>query len=137
MQDPDALLALYLLGYLAFLSPLLVAVFLVLFKGRGVRGRWLFLVAGPVMAYSILWVFTLVFIVPAYIVLTLFTPAVKELLNHTPYWYPLATWFVKHEGLIAALACASLALWLLLHLWPRWPSLLQALAAKPERTAAG
>jgi len=43
--------------------PILVAAVLVLFTGNGVRGRWLFLVAGPLLAYSILWVFTLVVII--------------------------------------------------------------------------
>jgi hypothetical protein len=135
MAPPIALLTSLLL-FLAFLSPIVAAAFLAVFKGRGVRGRWLFLVAGPVIAYSILWVFTLVFIIPAYIVLTLFTPAVKELLDHTPYWYPFASWFVRYEVFIAGFACALLALWLVAYLWPRWSSVLYALAAKPERSNA-
>ena len=125
-------IALVFSGFLAIVSPILVAVFLVVVKGRGVRGRWLFVVVGPVLAYTVLWVITLVFIVPATFVVVWLAPATKELYNQLPYWYPLAELFVKYDKLIAAVACGVLASWLAVYVWPRWSALLAVLATSKE-----
>lgn len=121
------------MGFIALISPILVSVFLVLFKGRGVRGRWLFLVAGPVIAYSILWVFTLVFVVPATFVLVLLAPATKEIFNQMPYWFAVAAWVTEYQWLLASVTCGLLAAWLAAYLWPRWPAVLWALAQPPKQ----
>jgi len=132
-MDPRLTVVLLLLLNLAFLSPILVSVFLAVFRGRGVSGRWLFVLVGPVAAYTVLWVATLVFIAPAWLILTFFTPAVKELTNHTPYWYPFASWLASNDWWLAGVVCALLAAWLVLHLWPRWPAILAALVSSPKR----
>jgi hypothetical protein len=122
-------IALASVGFLALVSPILVAVSLALFKGGGVRGRWLFVIVGPVLAYTVLWAVTLVFIVPATFVVVWLAPATKDLYNQLPYWYPVAEWFVKYDKLIASVACGALASWLALYVWPRWSALLSVLAA--------
>jgi hypothetical protein len=126
-------LALGAVGFIALVSPILVSAFLVIFKGRGVRGRYLFLVAGPVVAYSLLWVFTLVIIVPATFVVVLLAPATKELFNQMPYWFAVAAWATKHQMLLASVVCGALATWLALHVWPRWPAILWALVQPPAQ----
>jgi len=126
-----------LLVLLGFLAPVFASVYLAVVKGRGRTGRWLFVFVAPILIYTVLWVFTLVFIAPAYFILTWFTPAIKELLNHTPYWYPLFAWVVEHEGRIASLTCALLTVWLVRYLWPRWPAVLAALAAPTSAKAEG
>jgi len=134
MEDARMLLniLLVLAGFLALVSPILVAVFLAVFKGRGVQGRWLFVIVGPVLAYTVLWVFTLVFIVPATFVVVWFAPATKELYDQLPYWYPVAEWFVKYDKLIAAVACGALASWLATYVWPHWSELLSVLATRKQ-----
>ena len=133
MPEPRHLfhIALGTAGFLALVSPILVSLALVLFRGRHVHGRWLFLVVGPVVAYTILWVFTLVFIVPATFVLVLLAPATKELFNQMPYWFHIAAWVTEHQFALAALTCGTLATWLAVWLWPRWPNTLYALAQPP------
>jgi hypothetical protein len=119
-------------AFLALISPILVAAFLVAFKGRGVYGRWLFLVAGPILAYSILWVFTLVVIVPATFVVVFLAPATKDLFNQMPYWFSVAAWATEYQWLLASLACGGLATWLAKYVWPRWPAILFALVKPPS-----
>ena len=89
------------------------------------------MVVGPVVAYTILWVFTLVFIVPATFVLVLLAPATKELFNQMPYWFYIAAWVTEYQFALAALTCGTLATWLAVWLWPRWPNTLYALAQPP------
>jgi hypothetical protein len=119
-------------GFLALISPILISLVLVLFRGKLVRGRWLFLLVGPVLAYTILWVFTLVFIVPATFVLVLLAPGTQATFNQMPYWFHLAAWVTKYQYLLAALTCGALATWIAVWLWPRWPNILYALAQPPE-----
>jgi hypothetical protein len=122
------------IALLVFFAPILVSAFLVVFKGRHVRGRWLFLLVGPLVVYTILWLAMLVFMVPAWFVLTWFTPAVVEIVNNTPFWYPFYSWVAKYDGYIASTVCFGLSIWLVGHFWPRWPKILEALAApKSER----
>jgi hypothetical protein len=125
-------LALAFVGFIALVSPILVSAFLSVFKGGGVRGRWLFLFAGPVLAYSILWVFTLFVIVPATFVVVLLAPVTKELFNQMPYWFGLAALATKYQALLACAVFGLLASWLALYVWPRWPALLWALVQPPE-----
>ena len=135
MADSEASSSLWLLArlsiaFVGLVSPIFVALYLVVFRGRGVHGRWLFLVAGPVLAYTVLWVVILVFVVPASFVVVFIAPGTKELLDQVPFWYPAAAWAVKYSNELLAIVCGSLAAWLALHIWPRWPALLQALAQR-------
>ena len=125
-------LAMGAVGFLALISPLWVSLLLVLFRGRRVRGRWLFLVVGPVVAYTILWVFTLIFIVPATFVLVLLAPATRDMFHQMPYWFQVAAWVTEYQYLLAALTCGGLASWLAVWLWPRWPNILPAIAQPPN-----
>jgi hypothetical protein len=127
------LFASQLAALLIFLSPFLVSVYLVLFRGKGVRGRWLFLVVGPLIVYTVLWLAMLIFMVPAWFVLVWFTPAMKELLDSTPFWYPFFSWVAKYDGYIASIVCLATTVWLTLHFWPRWTGILEALSSKPEK----
>ncbi len=133
MPDPKFFyyLSLASIGFLALVSPILASLAVVLFRGKGVRGRWLFLVVAPVVAYTILWVFTLVFIVPATFVVVLLAPGTKDLFDQMPYWFGVASWVTQHQYLIAAVSCGALSAWLALWLWPRWPNILFALAQPP------
>src|ERR1017187_8362189 len=127
--------ALAVAGFLALISPILVAAFLSIFKGRGVIGRWLFLFAGPVLAYSILWVFTLFVIVPATFVVVVLAPATKELFNQMPYWFSIAAWATEYQALLASTVCGLLASWLAFYVWPRWPGILWALVKPLDNTS--
>lgn len=117
---------------LLLVSPILVSAFLAIFRGGGVPGRWLFIAVGPVLAYTILWVLTLVFIAPATFIVIWLAPATKELYDQLPYWYSLAEFFVKHDKLIAAAACALLSSWLVAYVWPRWSDLMTVLTSPPK-----
>ena len=119
--------------YLAYLSPILVSAFLVVVKGKGVRGRWLFLVVGPVLAYTIMWVATLVFFAPAWIIITFLAPAVIDFTGTGPYWMPVAAWLSKNDFWLAGLTCACLATWIAFYVWPRWPAFLDALVSEPKK----
>lgn len=125
-------LAIGIASFIALVSPMLVSALLVIFKGRGVRGRWLFLLAGPVIAYSIVWLFTLVVIIPATVVVVLLAPATKELFDQMPYWFSVATMATKYQFLLASVVCGLLSAWLALHLWPRWPAILWAVVQPPN-----
>jgi hypothetical protein len=81
----------------------------------------------------VVWVAALVFVVPAWLILTFLTPAVKDITNHAPFWFPLASWLASNDWWLAGVACALLATWLVFHLWPRWPAILVALASPPKR----
>jgi hypothetical protein len=120
-----------MVGFIALISPMLVSALLVLFRGRGVRGRWLFLLAGPVIAYSVVWLFTLVVIIPATFVVVLLAPATKDLFDQMPYWFTVAATATKYQFLLASIVCGLLSAWLALHLWPRWPAILWALVQPP------
>jgi hypothetical protein len=98
-----------------------------------VRGRWLFLLVGPLVVYTVLWLALLIFMLPAWFVLTWFTPAIVQLLNSKPFWYPLFSWVAEYDGYIASAVSLSLTLWLVTHFWPRWPAILEALASSPQR----
>jgi hypothetical protein len=133
MPEPKFLFysALALLAFVALLSPILVSAALALAKGKGVRGRWLFLFVAPILAYTILWVLTLVFIVPATVVVVFLAPATQDLFNKMPYWYGIAAWMTEYQLFLAAGACGNLAAWLAVWLWPRWPNILFALTLPP------
>ena len=131
VEEGRRIFMLQLLALLILLSPIFASVFLVLFKGRRVRGRWLFLLVGPLCVYTILWIAMLIFMVPAWFVLTWFTPAVKEIIHNTPFWYPAYSWVAKYDLYIASLLCFGLSAWLVAHFWPRWPKILEALTSPP------
>lgn len=71
--------------------------------------------------------------VPAWFVLTWFTPAVKDIVDTTPFWFPFHAWIAQHDGYIASAICVALSIWLVGHFWPRWPKILDAIAAPPDR----
>jgi len=79
----------------------------------------------------VLWVFTLVVIVPAMAVLALLAPASKELFKVMPYWFHVAAWVTQYQYFLAAVASGGLAAWLALWVWPRWPAILYAFAQPP------
>lgn len=133
MPEARRMFAIQLAALLIFFSPFLVSTYLVVFKGRGVRGRWIFLIVGPLIVYTVLWLALLIFMVPAWFVLTWFTPAMKELLNATPFWYPFFSWVAKYDGYIASGVCLATTMWLTLHFWPRWSAILEALLSKPGK----
>ncbi|MFO1225563.1 hypothetical protein [Roseateles sp.] len=124
-----------LLFYVAFIAPIAAAAYLALFRGAGVKGRWLFPIAGPVLVYTIFWVLWLVFVMPAYAVLTFLAPTVMDMTGHLPVWRTLAGWLVEYEYFLSAVVCALLTTWLVVHVWPRWAAVLTALAAPLPATS--
>ena len=126
-----------LIALLVFFAPIFVSAFLVAFRGKGVRGRFLFLFVGPLVVYTVLWLAMLIFLVPAWFVLAWFTPAVKEIVNNTPFWFPFYSWVAKYDGYIASALCFGLSVWLVGHFWPRWPRILEALASPNSTTQSG
>jgi hypothetical protein len=114
--------------FFGLLSPVLCALYLATFKGRGVSGRWLFLIFGPAFSYGLVWVGTIVFYLPFYLAALFLVPALRELGHKSPFWVPIIDWVLKYDLLIVCGALIALSLWLVLYLWPRWPSLLAAMA---------
>jgi len=103
---------------------------------RSVTGCWLFLVAGPLLAYTVLWLLCLVVVFPATFVVIYLAPATKEFLDHLPFWYPFTMWAVKYSNELLAIICGALSAWLALHIWPRWPATLHALVQRPSASPA-
>lgn len=111
-----------------FGAPIFIALYLAIFRGRGVPGRWLFAIAAPSFAYGFLSFGSLVFFGPWYVVATFFTPALKSQGLPTPVWVVVANWLLTYEGYVVAACTLALAVWLRLHIWPRWPAMIQVLA---------
>lgn len=133
VEEGRRIFVIQLLAFFIFLSPILVSAYLVLVRGRNVRGRWLFLLVGPLIVYTVLWLALLLFMVPAWFVLTWFTPAVLELTQSKPFWYPVFSWVAQYDGYIASVVTLGLSVWLVQHFWPRWPAVLAALTQQaPE-----
>jgi len=129
--SPLTAFAAFAIGLVALWAPFFVAAWLVLFRGSGVRARWLFLLVGPIVVYSILWVITVIFIIPASFVLVLVAPATKDMFNQMPYWFSVAAWVTQYQWVVAAVLCTSLSAWLARWVWPRWPALLAAITSPP------
>jgi hypothetical protein len=126
-----------LLAVLIFFAPIIASAFLACVRGRGVRGRWLFLIVGPLIVYTVIWLAMLIFMVPAWFVLTWFTPALHEILHTKPFWFPVFAWVAKHDGYIASVISLALTFWLVGHFWPRWPAILAALTSPSSSKSLG
>ena len=114
--------------FFGLLSPVLCALYLAMVKGRGVSGRWLFLIFGPAFSYGLVWVGAIVFYLPFYLAAVFLVPALRELGHKSPFWAPIVDWVLKYDLLIVCGALIALSFWLVLYLWPRWPNLLAAMA---------
>lgn len=55
VDEARSMFIIQLVALLVFFAPILVSALLVVFRGRRVRGRWLFLLVGPLVVYTILW----------------------------------------------------------------------------------
>lgn len=109
-------------------SPVFCALYLAMFKGRGVPGRWLFPLVGPAIAYGLVWVAGLILYLPFYLVAVFLVPALTSLGHKSPFWVPVIDWVLKYDFFVISAALIALSAWLVLHLWPRWPGVLAALA---------
>lgn len=134
MSSPTLYLTAFLVAWLALVSPIAVCAFLSLFRGRGVRGRWLFVLAGPVLAYTILWLVLMLLYIPAAFAVIFLVPSTMDVLGVGPFWLPLASWVVGKEPFLAAGAAGLLSCWLVTFVWPRWPGVLAALRDPPSKT---
>jgi len=113
--------------FLALLSPVIVAAYYSMFKGRGVPGRWLFMFFGPALAYAILLVFTVAFFLPFYLMGVFLVPALRDLGHRLPFWVPLMDWVINYDYLIISTLLVALSVWLVRYVWPRWPHVLAAM----------
>lgn len=79
-----------------------------------------FLWFAPCAGYGFVWLGWLLLFGPAYVLLTLFSPAREELLHGTPTWFVLCRWLVLNESLLTALLCIAASVWLVRSFWPDW-----------------
>jgi hypothetical protein len=133
MSSATLYLTALLVAWLALVSPIAVCAFLSLFLGRGVRGHWLFVLAGPLLAYTILWLVLMLLYIPAAFAVIFLVPSTMDLLGVRPFWLPLASWVVGKEPFIAAGAAGLLSCWLATYVWPRWPGVFAALRDPPSK----
>ena len=110
------------------LSPVFCALYLAIFKGRGMPGRWLFPLVGPSIAYGLVWVGSLILYLPFYLVAVFLVPALRSLGHKIPFWVPVIDWVLEYDFFIISAVLIALSAWLVIHLWPRWPGVLAALA---------
>jgi hypothetical protein len=119
-----------ILIYGIILSPVLVSVYLVFRKGAGVSGRWVFVLAGPILAYTVAWMFVTIIALPVVAICVYLIPAIVQILGVRPYWLPIAEWVTQYWYLIFTAALGLMSAWVALYLWPRWPDVFTALAKR-------
>jgi hypothetical protein len=120
---------------LFFWLPILVSLYLVMRKGRGIKGKWLFILLGPVMASTLLSLAAIAIALPIAFISIYIVPAFVQAFGYKPYWLPLAEFFSRYSPLSYFVIVVSvwivIGTWLTVYLWPRWPKLFEALIHKP------
>jgi hypothetical protein len=119
-----------------FWLPVFVSLYLVIRKGRGIKGKWLFIFLGPVMASTLLCLAIIAIALPMAFISIYLAPAFIQAYGHKPYWLPFAEFFGRYGGggyfLIVIMVWIVLGTWLTIKIWPRWPKLFEALLYQPN-----
>lgn len=133
---------------LATFSPILVSGYLAFALDVPVRvpARWVFVIAGPVLAYTVAWMFMTIIALPVIAICVYLIPAIVQILGVHPYWLPIAEWGARYWYMVLTVALGLMSAWIALYLWPRWPDVFAALTKRrsafpvqstPSRSANG
>jgi hypothetical protein len=118
--------------------PFLYGTYLAIRKGKDVRGRWLFVLVSPILTFSLLVVLPLM-LWSVFAPLAIFVaPAFKQILQHAPWWSPIADVWVRYWWLSfipIAVVYVVLATWSAHKLWKRWPRVFDALVSDPSKNS--
>jgi hypothetical protein len=127
MDKQFVMVSIFIGGAFVFFSQFLVAIYFPLFKGKGVRGRWIFVLIAPVLTASILMTCYLLIGVPLGLVAIFVTPALKQAFDFLPYWIGFAEWIARYFTIIIWLIWGLVGILTCRFLWPRWPAFLGVL----------
>lgn len=136
MDETTLVIALIVTATLLFYGQFLVAIYYPLFKGKGVRGRWIFVLAAPLLTGSVVFFSLLFFALPIGLVSIYIAPVLKQAFEYTPFWIVLPNQMGKYLYFAIPLIWGTLGFILTRLLWPRWPALLSALLGEPIKLAA-
>jgi hypothetical protein len=113
-----------LMGVIVFFSQFLTAIYFPLFKGKGVRGRWIFIFIAPIVTASMMLTGYLFVALPMGLVVVWVVPAFKQIFDFMPYWIPFPYWVSSYWWFVVWLIWGTVGIVVSKFLWPRWPSLL-------------
>ena len=117
------------LANIAILSPVFVSAYLAVRRGRGVQGRWVFVLAGPVVAYTVAILLSVIFVLPVWIAAVFFVPAIVQVLGIRPYWISAYNLHSQYWFFYVSVLLSAMSTWLSWYLWPRWPAVFLALTS--------
>jgi hypothetical protein len=129
-------LALAVAGYLAFLSPILLSAYLVTRRGSGVPGRWLFLIVGPILGYTLFWSAAMLVALPMSFIANFLVPAIVQILDVRPHWLPVVDWVAKYWYFVMPVFFATVVPAVTVWVWRRWPAVFAALVNRSSVSPA-
>jgi hypothetical protein len=135
MDKQFVMISIVIGGAFVFFSQFLVAIYFPLFKGKGIRGRWAFVLAAPVLTLSILMTCYLLIAIPLGLVAIFVTPALKQAFDFSPYWVGFAEWISQYLAIIIWFIWGLVGILTCRFLWLRWPALLAALLGENNQGA--
>jgi hypothetical protein len=127
MDKQSVMISFFFGGALVFFSQFLVAIYFPLFKGKGVRGRWAFVLVAPVLTASVLMTCYLLIAIPIGMVAIFVTPVLKQAFDFLPYWIGFSEWISQYFAIITWSIWGIVGILMCRFLWPRWPAFLAVL----------
>jgi hypothetical protein len=127
MDKQFVILSIFVVGAFAFFSQFLVAIYFPLFKGKGVRGRWIFVLVAPLLTASMMMTCYLMVATPLSLVAIFVAPALKQAFDFSPYWSVFAEWMSQYFAIVVWLIWGLVGVLTCRFLWPRWPALLSVM----------
>jgi hypothetical protein len=110
----------------AVLSPLLVAAYLVFFRGPHTPRRWLFLLVAPTLAYGFIVFAWVLIVLPVLLFIVYLLPALRAV-SSVPLWNIPLFRVGEVEEYVAPVALLALSYWIVFYLWRRWSAIARAL----------
>jgi hypothetical protein len=127
MDKTTLIIATLSMGLVVFFGQFLIAIYFPLFKGKGVRGRWIFIFAAPILTASIVLTGYFFIALPMGLAAVFLVPALKQAFNFSPYWIAFPYWVSSYWRFVAWFIWGVLGIVVCRFLWPRWPALLAVL----------
>lgn len=119
---------------IVFWMPFFYCGYLVIKRGEGVKGRWLFAIVCPTIALTLLVGIPVLFLSIFSILANFVVPLFKQALQHLPWWIPIAEgiaryWWMAYFPVVLVYCVGTIIF--ANALWQRWPGLFDALVSKP------
>jgi hypothetical protein len=124
MDKTTLTIATLLMGLFIFFGQFLTAVYFPLFKGKGVRGRWLFILVAPILTTSIVLTCYFLLALPMGLVVVWVTPALKQAFDFVPYWILFPYWVSSYWWFFVWFIWGLVGIMVCRFLWPRWAAFL-------------